>query len=145
VQPSPAQELARKAHFETILKHYTCGHPERANYLITDKDQWEIVWGLAMSNVYPIPPAPEIDFSRQSVIAVFEGDEPSSDYSMTVKRLIRKGKKLRVVVEEVVPADACKVLMVVTQPVHIVVTERVPDPHRVEFKIKQHIRECAEQ
>jgi hypothetical protein len=138
------QSLSRNAHFETILKYYTCGHASRANYVVTDRDQWATVWGLAMSNVYPVPPAPEIDFDTQSVIAVFEGNEPSSDYSIAVKKLVRSKKGLSVVVEEVVPEDACKVLLVVTQPFHIVVTEKVPESIQVSFKLKQRVKICQD-
>ena len=143
-EPCRSQELQRHSGFTTIVKHYTCGHSARADYVITTQDQWEAVWSLAMSNVYPMPPAPDIDFSTQSVIAVFEGNEPSSDYSISIKKLIRTGKRLRVVVKETIPDSACKVLLVVTQPVHIIVTEKIPDPARVSFTLKQHITQCAD-
>jgi hypothetical protein len=76
------------------------------------------------------------------VIAVFEGDEPSSGYNISISKLVKSGKKLKVVVKEVVPADACKVLLVITQPVHIIVTNRVSDPDAVTFKMKLQLKEC---
>lgn len=140
-----AQQLERRASFETLIKNYTCGHSGRATYIVTNPDQWATVWSMAMSNMYPEPPPPIIDFTSQSVIAVFEGDQPSSDYSIAVKKLIRSGKSLKVVIEEKTPSDECKVLLVITQPVHIVVTERIPDPDRVSFKLRQRVKNCVDQ
>ena len=43
--------------------------------------------------------------------------------------------------KEVIPEDACKVLMVVTQPFHIVLTEKLDGPS-IQFKVKERIKEC---
>jgi hypothetical protein len=97
-----------------------------------------------MSNTFPLPPAPEIDFDRHSLIAVFQGQQPSSGYSISVSRLIKSGRKLKVKVREVIPQDSCVVLMVITDPVHIILTERIENPDRVSFRIQQQLTECPQ-
>ena len=137
-----AQETSRKVRFETVAKHFACGHWEKQNYVITSKDEWERVWRLAMSNTYPLPPAPEIDFSKRSIIAVFQGFQPSDGYAVSVTKIVRTDDGIKVTIRESLPADSCHVLMVVTEPYHIIELDRVEDASAVTFKIKKEIRSC---
>jgi hypothetical protein len=145
VAPAPAQEPSRKADFETVLKHFNSGHRERGNFVITSREEWESVWRATMSNAFPVPPAPEIDFDRHSLIAVFQGEKPSSGYSISISKLMKSGRKFKVKVKEVIPQDSCFVLMVITNPVHIILTERIESPERVTFRIQQQFTECPPQ
>ena len=137
-----AQETNRKLRFDTVAKHFSSGHWEKMNYVIMSKDEWDRVWALAMSNTYPLPPAPEIDFSKRSVIAVFQGFQPSDGYSVSITKIVRSDGAIKVTVRESMPADSCHVLMVVTEPYHIIELDRVEDANAVTFKIKKEIRDC---
>jgi hypothetical protein len=136
----PAQESARRVKFQTVTKHFTCSHTAREFYAVTDSAAWNRLWG---SLVYEGgPPAPEVDFSRHSVIAVFQGDQRSSGFDITITKIVKRDGRVLVHVKEVIPEDACKVLMVITQPFHIVLTKKIDDPSLVDFKVKQKIKEC---
>ena len=136
------QQLQRKAEFETIAKNFSCGHAATANYVVTSREEWEKVWNAAYANTYPAPPAPEVDFTTRSIIAVFQGSQPSSGYDISVTKLVRSGKKLKVHVKEVVPDLPCKVLLVITQPFQIIETEKIDHPEKVKFKMKQQLKLC---
>lgn len=136
------QEASRKVKFETVAKHFSSGHWERKNYVITSKEEWERVWNIAASNFFPPPPAPEIDFTARSIIAVFQGSQPSDGYSISINKLKRAGNVIKVIITEAMPEDTCKVLMVVTQPFHIIETKKIEDADEVEFKTKRDIRRC---
>ncbi|HKP88090.1 MAG TPA: protease complex subunit PrcB family protein [Blastocatellia bacterium] len=136
------QEQERKAEFETIAKSFACGHAGKTNYVVTTREEWEKVWSAAHANAYPIPPAPEVDFAGRSIIAVFQGDQPSSGYDISVTKLVRSGKKLKVHVREVSPDLPCKVLLVITQPFQIILTEKIDHPEKVKFKTKQELKLC---
>lgn len=138
-----AQQPSREIDFETIFKSFSSGHVEPARYIITDREQWEAVWRLTMSNGFPIPAAPEIDFEQHSVIAVFQGNQPSSGYSISITKVVKTGKNIKVHVKEVVPEDSCTVMMVLTQPAHIVVTDKIRHPDRVSFREKLHLKRCG--
>jgi hypothetical protein len=139
-----AQSLSRSVEFETIAKYLNCGHLEKKNYVITNKEDWEQLWDKVVSHSYPRPQAPDVDFSKHSIIAVFQGNEPSSGYSISVNRLVKSSKKLKVYVREVSPADACRVLLVLTQPFQIIQIDKIEDAEKVVFKIKREVTECQE-
>lgn len=136
------QELERKAEFETIAKSFASGHPDKTSYVITTREEWGRLWDTTLSNTYPRPPAPEIDFIQHSIIAVFQGNQPSSGYDISITKIVKSGKKLKVYVKEVSPDLPCKVLLVITQPFQIIQTEKIDDAAKVKFKIKQTITRC---
>jgi hypothetical protein len=137
---SSGQEHPRKIKYQTVTKHFTCSHSARDFYAITDDEAWKRLWASLMYEGGP--PAPEVDFSRNSLIAVFQGDQRSSGFDIAVSKIVKKDGHVTVHVKEVIPEDACKVLMVVTQPFHIVLTKKLDDPSVVDFKVKQRIKVC---
>jgi hypothetical protein len=137
---SSGQEHPQKLKVQTLTKHFTCSHSAREFYAVTDDDAWQRLWASLMYEGGP--PAPEVDFSRNSVIAVFQGDQRSSGFDISVSKIIKKDGRVTVHVKEVIPEDACKVLMVITQPFHIVLIKKLDDPSLVDFKVKQKIKEC---
>lgn len=141
---APAQQANQPIEFETIAKYFSSGHNEKKNYVITNSEDWESLWDKVVSNSYPRPAAPEVDFSKHNLIAVFQGSQPSSGYSISVTRLAKSGKKLKVYVKEVQPADECRVLLVITQPFEIIQTDKIENAGRVVFKIKRQITACEQ-
>lgn len=135
-------QQARKVEFETIAKSFACGHASKTNYVVTTKEEWESVWNAAYANTYPAPPAPDLDFNRHSIIAVFQGFQPSSGYDISVTKLAKSGKRLKIHVKEVVPDMPCKVLLVITQPFQIIQTQKINHPEKVKFVMKQDLKLC---
>src|SRR5215216_3978859 len=144
LSPAFAQPESRAVGFETIAKFLNCGHLEKKNYVITNNEDWQMLWDKVVSNSYPSPQAPDVDFSKHSLIAVFQGNQSSSGYSISVERLVKRGGKLKVHVREVSPADTCRVLLVLTQPFEIIRIDKVGDAESVRFKVKREITACQE-
>ena len=145
LSPSPALSAASQPiDFETLVKYINCGHIEKNNYVITNKEDWEELWDKVVSRSFPRPAAPDVDFSKLSVIAVFQGNQSSSGYSISVTRLVKSSKKLKVHVREVSPSDACVVLLVITQPFEIILTDKIDYPEKVVFKVKHEITACPQ-
>ena len=141
-RPEATPRTSRLLEFETLMKHFACGHSQAGTYVINDADAWQELWKATMSNTFPIPPAPLIDFSRHTVVAVYQGDQPSSGYDIAIQKAVRTHKKIKVTVREVLPEDGCPVMLVITQPFHIVVTDTRFDLAQVDFKIKTHVIHC---
>ena len=139
-----AQTLSQSVEFETIAKYVNCGHLEKKSYVIANREDWQNLWEKVVAYSYPRPQAPEIDFSKHSVIAVFQGNQSSSGYSISITKLVRSSKKLKVHVREVSPSDECRVLLVLTQPFEIIQTDKIEDSEKVVFKIKREITACPE-
>ena len=136
------QEPERKSEFETIAKSYASGHSERTSYVVTTREEWEMIWDAALANTFPRPPAPEIDFNQHSIVAVFQGNQPSSGYDISITKVMMSGKKIKVYVKEVSPDLPCKVLLVITQPFQIIQTEKIEDASKVKFKVKSKTISC---
>jgi hypothetical protein len=64
---------------------------------------------------------PSVDFTRDLVIAVAAGQQPTGGHSIAVERVTRIGQGLAVEVTETVPASGCTTSQGLTQPVDVVV------------------------
>jgi len=125
--------------FETIGKHSSGGQREKQSYAITNKEEWQSLWELVHTHVTPKPDLPEVDFSNRMVIAVFQGEQTSGGFAITITDLLKNGKKLTAKVTEMTPGSSCGVTAALTQPYHIIVTDKV---RKVKFKVKREIKEC---
>src|SRR5215210_7471130 len=79
-----ARRMNQPVEFETLAKFFMSGHTEKKNYVITSKEDWETLWDKVVSRSNPRPAAPEVDLSKHSLVAVFQGNQPSSGYSISV-------------------------------------------------------------
>ena len=65
-------------------------------------------------------PAPDVDFSKRTVVAVFLGSRPSAGYRVEVSGTRQEGKTLIVSWREVPPARDSLLAQVLTSPAHLV-------------------------
>jgi hypothetical protein len=64
---------------------------------------------------------PSVDFSRDVVIAVAAGQQPTGGHAITVNRVVRQGAGLAVEVLTTNPGAGCMTTQQLTQPVDVVV------------------------
>ena len=86
----------------------------RENYLITSDTQLEKLWGLVETS----EPLPSIDFTKESVIVAFAGEEPTAGYSIGVMKITDTGERM-VTIQLTAPGPSCSVAEVVTAPYQI--------------------------
>ena len=86
----------------------------RDNYLVTTPEQMAKLWSLVAVE----GPAPTVDFSKNDVIAVFAGKEPSAGYTIHVTR-VTDGAERMVTVELATPGPSCSAARTVTTPFQI--------------------------
>jgi len=134
-----AQEPAETC-FLTVARSQQSGNPERKNYVINDKSEWEELWEKVVANVSPKPTLPEIDFTRRTIIAVFQGSQPSGGYEVTITNIVNTEGHIQVTVKEFL--GACVAPGIVTKPFHIVEVDKL-DAAAIEFRLKQKVRKCA--
>jgi len=114
--------------FETLAKDDNFhGREEKGDYVIKDAQTLANLY----SEMYPPCPIPEekpkppqIDFDKQMVIAVFQGECSSGGYDIEIKSLTRNNKGLEVLVRETRPSGEMMLTMVMTYPAHVIKTER---------------------
>lgn len=125
--------------FLTIAKSTSSGHPERKNYVINDKSEWEALWAQVVSPGNPKPALPEIDFTRRTVIGVFQGTQPNPTFEVIITGMTQNQGKIDVFVKE--HLGACVAPGIVANSFHLVEVERLVTD-AVEFTIKQKVRKC---
>ena len=128
--------------FQTVEKYLFSGHTQAKNYIITNDEDWKNLWDTV--HHANAPPLPEIDFARQMIIAVFQGEKPSGGYGIVITELIKAGKRLRVKVTELMPDPGCINFPAVEDPGHIIITERLSKKvlRHVSFEVEQQVQSC---
>lgn len=77
----------------------------RKNYAIYSADEFEKIWKQTGS----IKPRPEVDFTKNYVIAVFEGKVPSGGYSISVTGVMDTADERSVAIHVTKPGKGCLV------------------------------------
>jgi hypothetical protein len=92
--------------------------PARKNYAIYDAGEFTTFWKKAHGT--DGKSVPTIDFSKNYVIGVFAGTEPSGGYSISVSHVTEAGsaRSVTVLIEE--PGDNCTVIEEQTSPYEFV-------------------------
>jgi hypothetical protein len=111
-----------------------CGVEKPAQLIIRDAKAWADLWAKIHRNVEPKPALPEVDFEKQTVVAVFAGTKPTGGYSIRIRdiRHDAKADKLLVFVEETSPPPGSITIQVLTQPYHVVVIPKTDK--EIEFR-----------
>lgn len=81
---------------------------------------WEELWSRHQANVSPAPGAPDVDFSREMVIAAVDQTEPSGGYRFEITGIEEIEGRLVVRVSKTIPGPDCIVTAVIAQPFHVV-------------------------
>lgn len=105
--------------FETISKGFNSGHIEKKHYVIENEAEWKNLWGKTNSISIPQPELPEVDFNKEMVIAVFQGEKSTGGYSIEIVNIV-EDSKITVFYKEFSPEPGDFVTQALTQPYHIV-------------------------
>ena len=101
------------------------GVGEPATVVIRDPEQWRAAWATIVATHSPKPDLPLVDFTKEMVIVVALGTKPSGGYSAEVLRVVRGAYGIDVDYAARSPSDRCFVTGALTQPLDIVIVERV--------------------
>ncbi len=98
----------------------------RVNDVIPSSTQLSELWNMVDATGAP----PKVDFSKNAVIAVFAGQQPTAGYAITVSKIVDSGARL-VSVTIKKPDSTCTVGKVVTAPYELVAipTTTLPFAH----------------
>ena len=110
----------KKVEFTTISQGANSGHNDKKDYVITNEDEWKKLWAQVHANVEPKPELPKIDFEKETVLAVFKGQQSSGGNSISITDVMAKGDVCSAQVKEVSPDPGGMMSMGFSQPYHIV-------------------------
>jgi hypothetical protein len=86
---------------------------------IRTPEEWKALWAEHVQPQIPAPPAPEVDFDRYTLVAVFAGEKPSTGYSVAIQRIQFQPDRVIVHYAETAPPRDAAVGAALTQPYEI--------------------------
>ncbi len=97
-----------------------CGIEHAGEIIITSGEDWVNLWEKVHLGIYPQKQLPEVDFSRETVLAVFMGTRSTGGYSIEITRACKKNDGIKAFAETSSPSPGDLVTTVITRPFHIV-------------------------
>jgi hypothetical protein len=129
--------------FETIKTRTPSIHIEKKNYVIENNQDWQSLWNkmdLKELNEVAKPSAPEVDFSKNMVIAIFQGTKSTGGYSIEITKIIETKDALEIYITEKSPGKNCIVTQAFTSPYQIIKIPKINK--KVIFKPEQKTTDC---
>jgi hypothetical protein len=105
--------------FNKVASSAMSGHRERKIYVIREENEWDLLQKIVHIRL------PEVDFTQYMVIAAFQGEKPTSGYSIEITDIVEYPHYVKVYITETSPRPDEMVIMVLTQPTHIVKLEHI--------------------
>ncbi len=113
-RPTPAGTLA-DVEIRRIGRWVSSNIKGSRRLVIRDNATWTRFWSELGAGVRP-----QVDFSRDLVIAVASGERTTGGHDIVVQRVQRTGGELRIEVLETRPGQGCMTTAALTQPVDVV-------------------------
>ena len=112
----------------TQLARVNTGVTEHARLVLGDEVSWTALWGRVVTNLFPHPPAPAVDFGRNMVVAAAMGMKPTGGFAIAIDSAYSSGGHIYVIVRESSPGDRCAVPQMITAPFAAVLLPRSSEP-----------------
>ena len=112
------------------------GVGEARRLVIRDANAWDQFW-----SELGVGERPEVDFTRDVVIAVAAGQRPTGGYEIAIDRVTQANRELTVEVVERTPGPNCMTTASLTQPVDVV-TVPASEARSWSFVERKEIRGC---
>lgn len=124
---------AKEIKFKTVSGGilYSCGVEKQINYIITNEKDWQNLWNKTFPHDKEKPRLPKINFSKETVIAVYMGRCGSGGYGIGIYKIIET-KNIEIFVEIYFPAEGSMVSQAITYPYDII---KIPKKDKkIQFK-----------
>ena len=132
---NPGEEIS----FTIVKEEPNSPFDKKQNIVITSQKQYNDLW----KRLFPIDrSAPEENFEKYTIIALFQGEQPSSGYEIKVQRIVQSDQALGVYLQEEIPDKNCQETQIKTAPYQIVRIQK-PLTETMRFYEKTEIKECT--
>lgn len=122
---TPSADARDGSAFRNLARGYQTGVAGTGVRIARTNAEWLELWKQHASTVIPTPEAPAVDFKHDMVVCVTLGSRPTYGYAVEIVRIAPvDAKHFRVEIAEKKPAPDALTSQVVTQPYHMVVTEK---------------------
>jgi hypothetical protein len=141
---SSEDEHDPKGQVVTFKELYTSGVSnavEAKQYVIRSESAYKNVWQQKVLTPTIYVKRPEVDFSKNMVIAVFQGKKPTGGHQVRVDSAVKSHNSLHVDVLHKRPGKACEVYQAFTKPCQFVTVPKMKD--KVNFDVQNVTRQCG--
>ena len=119
---------------------YNSGFDQPARLVVRDPAAWQSAWQQTFGRQRPVPPLPEIDFSREMVVLVALGSRASGGYTILIDGATSTDSGASIAVRSVSPGPKCGTTAALTQPVDIARVPRLTG--NVSFVERNEVSQC---
>jgi hypothetical protein len=126
--------------YRVIAQGTHSGIESRRQIVIEDAGAFRTLWAEHAAGTMPAPPVPEVDFSRDRVVAVFAGSQPTGGYALqpSPPEAAHGRPKIRFTLKR--PGPNCMATQAMTQPFAMV---RIPkSKSKVEIQVAETTVDC---
>lgn len=118
------------------------GLDKPARLVVRDPVTWQAIWNQIYLRQSPVPPLPQIDFSRDMILVAALGSRGTGGFSILLGEASEAANDgVAVIVNSSSPGSNCVVTEAFTQPVDIA---RLPLHHgAVSFVDRSHVSNCG--
>lgn len=120
------QDKTEPVPFTVLVKGGTYGLPKPEEKVLTTEKEWAEVWERAESWRVPKRKLPDVDFTKDVVVVVAFGQQPTPGYAIEVTRIEKTAKEIRISVRRTVPPNDAALPQIITHP-YVVVKTAKPD------------------
>lgn len=126
--------------FEVIHSGTYCSVSAKKEVVITNNDDYQKLMGEVYANLDQMPRIPDVDFTKNDVVAVFMGTKNTGGYAINFDKVIKRTDAVTCAVFESSPGKNCSVTEALTQPYEIV---KIPKMNKkIKFILKQRTKDC---
>lgn len=118
-QEAPPETLP----FTSLEKGWHSNYTKQDNLVFNDQNTWETHYKAAHSDNVP-----QVDFTKETVLAVYMGTRPNNSYSVKIKEVENFPPSIDVLIQTSGPQKGKMYLQVITHPYHIVKIEKTSKP-----------------
>ncbi len=117
------------------------GVAQAQNFVIRDATAWNDLWQRIYANLNPMPPTPNVDFTREMVVAVALGTRNSGGYNVLLTQAAEDSAGIHVLASATSPGARCVTTGSLTQPLDVGRIAHSDQP--VRFTVSQHVLDCG--
>lgn len=116
------------------------GFDQPARLVIRDPITWANAWQQTFKGSSPMPPVPDVDFTREVVVLAALGSHSTGGYAILIEGATATDAGTSVAIRSISPGAACGTTQAFTQPVDIA---RVPRRDgKVSFVEQKEVHNC---
>jgi hypothetical protein len=125
---------------EIVLDGMYSAVEDKREVLITNNEQFQSLMNEIYKDMDQMPRFPVVDFTKNSVVAVFIGQRSNGGFMVTIDSITEGSKFVNVNIIETTPGPNCMTTQALTRPFAIV---KIPKTDKKPvFKTRQIVKDC---